>query len=214
MTREPAENILRERRGTMYDPWVVDGFLGIIDKLEQLDAAEEQTAQDHGVVRGLMPAQLEVIKAATLEDRGFVNLQRNLPAAASVSDAADILFQHLSPVFTFATLAIYGQVPASNDLQVVACSGVGADTIRSMRVPIGERVSGWAFAHKQPALNSQGVLELGAVARTFSTPLDHALVVPVIEGKRSVGVVALFGNERFSNDHMRLVESAASLLLP
>jgi hypothetical protein len=83
-----------------------------------------------------------------------------------------------------------------------------------MRVPIGERVSGWAFAHKQPALNSQAVLELGAVARTFPIPLDHALVVPVIEGKRSVGVVAVFGSERFSNDHMRLVESAASLLVP
>jgi hypothetical protein len=214
MTREQAEKILRDRRGTMYDPWVVDGFLAIIDRLEQLDAAEEHTGLDHSVARGLMPAQLDVIKAATIEDRGFGSLQRHLPAATSAPQAAEILFQHLSPIFPFATLAIYGQVPASNDLEVVACAGVGADAIRSMRVPIGERVSGWAFAHRQAALNSQGVLELGAVARTFSTQLDHALVVPVIDGKRSVAVVALFGSERFSADHMRLVESATSLLLP
>jgi putative nucleotidyltransferase with HDIG domain len=213
MTRPQAEKILRDRRGTMYDPWVVDGFLGIIDKLEQGDAEEAHSAHDH-VARSLMPAQLEVIKAATLEDREFGGLRRNLPTATTAIEAAEILFQHLHPVFPFATLAIYGQVRASNELEVVACTGVGADVLQSLRVPIGERVSGWAFAHKQPALNSQGVLELGAVARTFSTPLDHALVVPVIDGNRSVAVLALFGNERFSADAMRLVESAASLLRP
>src|SRR5262245_12602602 len=34
MTRIQAEQILRDRRGTTYDPWVVDAFLQILDHLE------------------------------------------------------------------------------------------------------------------------------------------------------------------------------------
>ena len=36
-SREYSEQVLRERRGVMYDPWVVDGFLTIIDGLERTE---------------------------------------------------------------------------------------------------------------------------------------------------------------------------------
>ena len=42
MTRQQAEQKLRERRATMYDPWIVDQFLKILDRLEAMDAAEEK----------------------------------------------------------------------------------------------------------------------------------------------------------------------------
>ena len=39
-SREYSEQVLRERRGVMYDPWVVDGFLTIIDGLERTEPSE------------------------------------------------------------------------------------------------------------------------------------------------------------------------------
>jgi hypothetical protein len=80
----------------------------------------------------------------------------------------------------------------------------------SLRVPIGERISGWAFAHGQAVLNSDAALELGPVAKSFSVPLRYAAAVPVSDG-RVVAVILAFNSEPFEKDHRRLLENAATL---
>jgi hypothetical protein len=98
----------------------------------------------------------------------------------------------------------------TNELLVAAASGVGAQTIQGLRVPIGERISGWAFAHAQVVMNSDPTLELGPVARTFQVPLRYAVAVPIIEGK-VVAVLVVYSNEPFERDHRRLIENSATL---
>ena len=39
-SREHAEQVPKERRASWYDPWIVDEFLRILDKLERLDAED------------------------------------------------------------------------------------------------------------------------------------------------------------------------------
>lgn len=211
MTRQQAEQVLRDRRGSMYDPWVVDEFLRLLDKLEMAEAdAESDVAAWPTPV--LSAQQLEVISATSAEEREFNELRRELPKAASVSAAADVLFRHLHRVVPAASLALYVPRQDSNELNVLVSSGVGASTIKELRIPIGERISGWAFAHKQVVFNSDATLELGPVARTFSIPLKYALAVPILEGP-SVAVITLYGSELFQKDHRRLLESAASLFI-
>jgi hypothetical protein len=61
-------------------------------------------------------------------------------------------------------------------------------------------------------VNSTAALELGPVARTFATALRYALAVPIIAGQgRAVGVVTCYGGTPFDRDHVRIVESAATL---
>lgn len=210
-SREHAEQVLKERRGVMYDPWVVDEFLRILDKLERLEATERQEAGQAGsVASGLAPAQLEVISATTAEDREFSELARELPKAATVVAAAEVLFHHLRRVVPAASFVLYMPKQNSNELSAVACSGVGASVIEALRIPIGERISGWALAHKQVVLNSNASLELGPVARTFSVPLRYALAVPILNASIA-GVLTFYGSEPFDNDHRRMLESAATL---
>jgi hypothetical protein len=71
---------------------------------------------------------------------------------------------------------------------------------------MAERVSGWVYANSQPVLNSDAILELGPVARTFSTPLRYVAAVPIIDGQ-VVAVLAVFGAEPFDKDHKRLLEN-------
>ena len=126
-TRQHAEQVLRERRGTWYDPWVVDEFLRILDRLERMDA-EESLVTPGAEAPVLSPSQLDVIAATTAEEREFNELRRDLPLTASVTDAADVLFRHLRRVIPAATLALF--VPNDkNELAVIACSGVGTSTI-------------------------------------------------------------------------------------
>jgi putative nucleotidyltransferase with HDIG domain len=207
-SREHAEQVLRERRGTWYDPWIVDGFLQILDALEQLDA-ESQASSSSPV---LMPAQLEVITATTAEEREFNELRRELPLASSPAAAADVLFRHLRRVVPAASLVVFMPNQECSEISALACTGVGTSTIDGLVIPVGDRISGWALAHKQAVLNSNAALELGPVARTFSTPLRYALAVPIVNGSTAaIGVLTAYGSEPFSGDHKRLLEGAATL---
>ena len=213
MTRTQAEQILKDRRNKMYDPWIVDEFLKILDHLERIDAAEQSRAGTNEATGGfrLKPGQLDVISSTTAEEREFNELSRELPKATTPRAAADALFRYLGRVIPAATFAFYVPKSETNSLVSIACVGVGSRTIESMNVPIGERISGWAFAHQQMIMNSDATLDLGPVARTLSTPLRYALVAPVIQGGQPTAVVTLYGSEKFEKDHSRLLESAANL---
>lgn len=211
MSRQQAEQILRDRRGKSYDPWVVDRFLSILDKLEAMDLAESAgTAADQPASPAKV--QLDQISATTAEEREFNELRRDLPRAASLEEAGEILFKHLKRVVPLATMALYKPEVETNELRVVCASGVGSAGLVGLTVPIAERVSGWSYAHSQPVLNSDAILELGPVARTHTTPLRYVAAVPVTDGT-VVGVLAVFGAEPFEKDHKRLLENASTLFV-
>jgi putative nucleotidyltransferase with HDIG domain len=212
-SKEYSEQVLRERRGVMYDPWVVDGFLAILDNLEKTERSEFVSGDAASALRpGLAPAQLEVISATTAEDREFNELRRELPKAGSIRSSSEVLFRHLRRVVPAATLTLYVPNHETNELVAIACTGVGTSAIEDLRIPIGDRISGWAVAHKQVVVNSNAALELGPVARTFSVPLRYAIAVPVFSGSTPpLGVLTAYGSEPFNHDHRRILESAATL---
>jgi putative nucleotidyltransferase with HDIG domain len=214
MTRQQAEQELKERRGTAYDPWIVDEFIKILDELEKMDDAERRlaAASDATGTAMAMPAQLEAISATNAEEREFNELRRDLPRAEDVSAATETLFKYTRRIVPISSLALYVPSTHSSELVVAASSGVGAQSIRGIRVPVGERISGWAFAHAQVVLNSDPTLELGPVARTFPVPLRFAAAVPIVDGK-VVAVLVVYSNEAFERDHRRLLETIATLFL-
>ena len=75
MTRQQAEQELKDRRGKAYDPWIVDQFVRILDQLEAAEAREQKNAAlDHGsTLAQLAPAQLDVITATTAEEESLTN---------------------------------------------------------------------------------------------------------------------------------------------
>ena len=212
MTRSQAEQELRDRRGRVYDPWVVDQFLSILDRLEEREAAEDRTVSASEAAATTTRFQLDVISATTAEEREFNELRRDLPRSSSLVDAADVLHRHLRRVIPIATLALYRPRADANELMVVASCGMGASAMEGMTVPIAGRISGWVFANSQAVLNSDASLELGPVAKSFSTPLRYVAAVPIVDGQ-TVAVLAVFGSEPFEKDHRRLLENAATLFV-
>ncbi|TAK17397.1 MAG: HD-GYP domain-containing protein [Acidobacteria bacterium] len=213
MTRIQAEQILKDRRNKMYDAFIVDEFIKILDQLERLDAAEQGrpgVGTDATTAR-LKPAQLDVISSTTAEEREFNELSRELPRATSLAAAAEVLFRYLGRVIPAETFAFYVQKPDTNNLICTVVVGVGSRMIEPLVVPIGERISGWAFAHQQMIMNSDASLDLGPVARTLATPLRYALAAPIVQSAQSTAVVTLYGSQKFEKDHSRLVESAVNL---
>jgi len=212
MARSQAEQVLRERRGRAYDPWIVDRFLEILDKLEATEAQEVQSSLS--VDRSSAPAkfQLDVITATTAEEREFNELRRDLPRCGSLAEATDVLYKHIKRVVPAAALALYRPRQEANDLVVVAACGAGSSALDGMVVPIAERISGWVFANGQSVLSSDAILELGPVARTLPTPLRYVAAVPITDGQ-VVAVLAVFGADPFDKDHKRLLENASTLFV-
>lgn len=213
MNRAQAEQILKDRRNKMYDAFIVDEFIKILDQLERLEAAEQERTgigADSTTAR-LKPAQLDVISSTTAEEREFNELSRDLPRATTMAGAAESLFRYLGRVVPAETFAFYVQKPETNSLVCAIVVGVGSRMIEPLIVPIGERISGWAFAHQQMITNSDASLDLGPVARTLATPLRYALAAPVVQDSQSTAVVTLYGSQKFEKDHSRLVESAVNL---
>ena len=209
-SRQHAEQVLRERRGSWYDPWVVDEFLRILDKLEQMDAEEQSLSPS--TTPNLIPAQLEVITATTAEEREFNELRRELPLAPTLTAAAEILFSRLRRVVPASTLTLFLPNQERSEIAAVASAGIGTSIVDGLCIPIGDRVSGWALAHRQSVLNSNAALELGPVVRTLPIPLRYALAVPIVSGQgEAVGVIAAYSSEPFDQDHKRLMESAATI---
>jgi putative nucleotidyltransferase with HDIG domain len=212
-SRDHAEQVLRERRGTMYDPWVVDGFLSILGELEKAESAEMKiTRQDSAWASSLAPDQLEVISATTAEDREFNELRRELPKAASLPEAAEVLFRHVRRIVPAVSACFFTPTTDGADIIPVASSGTASAILQDLRIPIGDRISGWAMAHRQVVQNSNAALELGPVVRTLSVPLRFAVAIPVINGQNApLGVVSFYGSDPFNSDHLRMLESAVAL---
>ena len=191
-----------------------DQFLKILDKLEDSEAAERKTARTEGLASSplLAPSQLEVISATTAEEREFNELRRELPRASSLAGAAEVLYRHLRRVVPVTTFALYLPKSETNEVGVVVSLGVGASTLEGLKVPIGERISGWVFAHNQIVFNSDAALELGPVAKTLNIPLRYATAVPIIDGN-IVAVMMVLSSEPFEKDHRRLLENAATLFV-
>lgn len=213
MTRQQAEQELKDKKGTAYDPWIVDSFIGILDELEAADLADQQIPtirEKETRAKSIAPEQLDVIAATTAEEREFNELRRDLPRASSPEAAADILMRHLRRVVPAANVALYLQDPERNELQVAGHTGQSTSVFEGLTVAVGERISGWVFAHGQVVLNSDASLEFGPIARSLPTPLRYAVAVPVTDG-RTVGVIAAFGPDPFEKDHRRVLESAATI---
>jgi putative nucleotidyltransferase with HDIG domain len=215
MTRSQAEQVLLDRRGKAYDPWVVDKFVEILDELEEMDAADiaRQNSSTSAVDSTRRPPQqLDVIAATTAEEREFGELRRELHRVTDVVAATEILFSTTKRMVPIASLALYVPRTESNDLVAVAGFGVGGQAIEGMHVSIGERISGWAFAHSQVVMNSDATLELGPVARTLPIPLRYAGAFPVMDGN-VVAVIVAFSSEPLEKDHRRILENAATLFV-
>jgi putative nucleotidyltransferase with HDIG domain len=211
-SREHAVQVLRERRGTMYDPWVVDGFLSILGELEKESGSDGYIDPKNSWASNLAPDQLEVISATTAEDREFNELRRELPKAASSAAAAEVLFRHVRRIVPAISAGYFVPVGDGTELNVLASSGTATPVLQDLRIPIGEKISGWAMAHRQVVQNSNAALDLGPVVRTLAVPLRYAVAIPLLNGQAApFGVVSFYGSDPFNSDHLRMLESAVTL---
>jgi diguanylate cyclase (GGDEF)-like protein/putative nucleotidyltransferase with HDIG domain len=219
LSSEEALAVLIERRGSMYDPLIVDTFVRVHNEiapaiplarlprhgLNEITSSTQDTATSPG------PPRLDDITASADEMLTLYELARALAGQASISDTGDVITKHLRRLIPFAQSVLFLYDPVMDELEARHAIGDASSVIKGLRIPLGQRLSGWVGANRQTVVNSDPTLDLGDVARTLSPRLRSCLSTPLTCESQLVGVLTLYSHTTngFNEDHRRVVEVVA-----
>jgi putative nucleotidyltransferase with HDIG domain len=221
MTDAQALTILKDRRGVMYDPAVVDAFVADYKRIMPVSSAEPHPAtRAIGGARARdreEQAQEPAVPAeASLGDEllAITSLSRALTGDARVADVGALLWTVLRSVMPCETMAIFLPDVSTDEIELSYAAGAHAAWMKGTRRATGAGIAGWTAVNLRPAVNADPSLDLGYRAAETTPPLRSCLAVPLVEGESLVAVLALYRIQRaaFSDDEVRLVELLAPRL--
>jgi putative nucleotidyltransferase with HDIG domain len=213
-----AIRILLDRRGTMYDPLVVDTFIHLHPTLVAPFAADKDhpllsitgaaTPRAEGIERSV---RLEDITASAGEVVALFALGQALDGRLTISEVGHITLGHVRRLVPHSFGVLFAYLIASDELTAVYASGESASLLTGMRVPVGQRLTGWVAASRRTIRNSDPVLDLGEAAKTLVPRPRSCLSTPLIASGKLAGVLTIYSAHAdfFSEEHERLFEAVA-----
>jgi GAF domain-containing protein len=218
MTNETAIAILLERRGTMYDPAIVDVFVAAHERLMPAETPMHPATKAVGGARTrerTSPAPLPANESNVSEEiLGVSSLARALGGEATLADAGALSWMMIKQVLPCSSMGLF--VPDERHDTVVGCYAAGshAGVIRTLTASPGEGIVGWVAGHRRPAVNAEPALDFGLGVAKLQPPMLSALAVPLVHDGALVAVLSVYasGRNAFSEDHARLLDLLAPRL--
>jgi putative nucleotidyltransferase with HDIG domain len=223
MTNDAAIRILLERRGSMYDPLMVDTFIRVHTQIApNSDPREPSGAALNEITSSTQSAPVTAFGSGGLDNLTNVRdisthwLAEALSSETNVRAIGKTMAMHLRQCVPFSLFVLYLYRTNTDELEASYATGEAAAQIIGIRIGLGERLSGWVGANRQPIVNSDPMLDLGEIARSTCPWLSSCLSVPLISDGALVGVVSLYSTvaDNFRQDHCRLVENIADEMIP
>ena len=219
LSDKEALRILQERRGTMYDPLVVDTFSRIHDDLVARVPTEAPVNSLRTITESSKTNELsagtrdrfEQIAASRSETVALLQLAQDLARYRTPSEIAETTLRHVRMFVPASLGALYLIDRSKDELAVIRAVGDNSALLTDMRITLGRNLTGWVAANKQSIRNSDAMLDLGEAARNLSPRLRSCLAVPIVHRGECLGVLTLYaaGNNAFSEEHQRVAEAIA-----
>ena len=221
MTNADALAILVERRGTMYDPAIVDTFVRNYERIMPApESNPHPVARTLGDARTPRPDQAEVPAApageaaVTSEVLAVTSLARAVAGEATIADVGALTWMMLRQVVPCASMAIFLYQDKLDAVTAQYADGAHAASLRGARLTLGAGVAGWSAANRRFVLNADPAMDLGAAVGLLSPPLRSSVTVPLVRDNAVVAVLSLYGStpDAFTDDHARLLTLLAPSL--
>jgi putative nucleotidyltransferase with HDIG domain len=217
MSNAQALAIVMERRGTMYDPKVVDAFLELLPSLRADGTAEPELQRAVTRIRDAavtepapMPAAADASAPASVSV--VESLARVVGGARSVADLARLVLPDLRVQCPGAEFVVYLASSTGQRIVARATSGATVHGAHDLSIVVGERISGWVAANRQQVVNSDARLDLGPLAQAGA--LQCCVATPLVDGDRLVGVLTGYAALPFSEEAARHLSAVAPRLAP
>jgi diguanylate cyclase (GGDEF)-like protein/putative nucleotidyltransferase with HDIG domain len=225
-------NRLNQESGKSFDPKVVSvlqKYYASMESIVQRQAGQiewSKLSTDLKVERGLQPAAgfaneekshsreatfLASIAAARQEAQALFELSQDLGASLSLGETLSVFSVKLKRLVPYDSIAIY--IRREDILIPEHVSGDNFRLFASLRIPLGEGVSGWVANNRKPMVNGNPAVEPGYSTEGGKyTTLRSALSVPLEGLDGVVGVLTLYQLEKdaFTADHVRILLAVSS----
>src|ERR1700685_2522943 len=149
---------------------------------------------------------LSSIAAARQEAQSLFELSQDMGASLALGETLSVFSVKLKPMVPYDAIAIY--VQRDNELVPEYVNGDNYRLFNSLRIPLGQGLSGWVAQNKKPIVNGNPSVEPGYLndPSKFST-LRSALAVPLEGVSGVIGVLALYRADRdaFTTDNLRIL---------
>ncbi len=209
MTHEAAMEIVRTRRGTMYDPDIVDAFervcLDITPSVARRPELQKAVRLINQAVEPSLPLATSPIAAPSPDAPepllALVNLARIVEGPPCPADVASMMWTHIRHLAPGASCAFFLGDAATDTVAARFVAGDASSVLQGLSMGIGERLTGWVAENRQPIVNSDAGLDLGPVAALAG--LRHCLALPMASDTRLVGVLSLYARDPFGDEQAR-----------
>ena len=157
---------------------------------------------------------LASIAAARYESQALFEMAQDLGNSLSLQETLMLMATRLKRLIEYSAVAIY--VIREDALVPEYVSGDDFKLFSSLRIPMGQGLSGWVAENKRPIVNGNPSVEPGYLGdpSKFSL-LNSALSVPLsgMQGE-TIGVITLYHSVRdaFNRDHLRILQVVSSKL--
>lgn len=214
LSHDSALQIVIERRGTMYDPLVVDSFVSAIPGLSRNLATIEPSSETIQTIAMLNSPRMD-LKGPRAHDSKpkqddlipLFSLLESLPKNIDPNDLAVLLTSRLSHVLPAEGCIVFLVGPSSCDVVAAGTAGSIPAWFSGSSVPFGAGIAGWVATTRTTVRNSDPVLDFAQ-----QTVFKSVLAVPISRGNTTLGVVSFYSTEHsaFTVAHQRLTELVAA----
>ncbi|MCG3775270.1 MAG: Cyclic di-GMP phosphodiesterase response regulator RpfG [Nitrospira sp.] len=220
----PADSfaILRERRGSMYDPLVVDTFIAAYPEIapSAIKAGlEARTIIDDSFLAHQPESpsvlSLKQIRSNASETSLLLECRDRTVKTKSSKEAFDVAGMYLRQITPATVCAFYRHHPESDSLVCEFTVGDSHHLLDGLTIRVGERVTGWCAATRRTSVNADASLDLARIAEGFHPLLRSVMSTPIATGQRLAGMLTGYASpqEAFKDEHRYAFEQVASYLL-
>ena len=216
MTDDEALAIVRARRGTFYDPAVVDMFAQVCRDIGPFTVKPQMQKAIHQISRA---AALEPVPAAVAAStsvtappaegpdslRTLANLARIVTGRPSATDLASMIWAHLRHLVPNASCAFFVVDGTGETVAAKFAAGDGSIALQGLEFKLGDRLTGWVAENLQPIVNSEARLDLGSEAAFVD--LRYCVSLPLASEGRLAGVLSLYGADPFTPEQAETLQS-------
>jgi HD-GYP domain-containing protein (c-di-GMP phosphodiesterase class II) len=204
LSDEEALRILSERRGTMYDPLMVDTFRSVYQELPNESPAPAFRTVERDTAVGIRPPRSYVTAAAThLPSDNQNSVTRKAVDVLSKGEAIATYVRRLIPS---SLCVVFAYDSLNNVLEAVRAYGEASQAVQGVRVQLKQRLDDWLAAN-QTTINSKVFLPLKTVNNSAPPiPTSSCLSAPFFHDGHFIGVLVMYSSQTnaFNQDHIRL----------
>lgn len=209
---------IQAKSGTVFDPRVVKTLVENYNALTE-EAEEKASALDPQarMKRVSAPAENEMasreastgmqgvldrIASSHMEIYSLHEIGQALGKALNVEESLTLIASRLNSLFHYSACAVYVFDSERRVLVPRLTAGRGAETLKSLEIPLGAGLSGWAAREKRSILSTppEEPILRGAIRSDFDgiedtsevSDLVSCVAAPLVSGLEVVGVIALY----------------------